>query len=404
MSGSVPEDRRDLGRSLELCYRIRGIGGIAVALAVALGAGACNVVASDHAPRSPTPSTIDAPIRATPVAGGLEHPWGLAFLPDGRMLVTERPGRLRVIGKDGQVGKPLAGVPAVYARGQGGLLDVAVSPDFAQDRLVYLSYAEPGDGGAGTAVARGRLTDAGLENVQVIWRQVPKTGGPNHWGSRLVFARDGTLFVTVGDRYSERDRAQDLSTTIGKVVRINPDGSIPKDNPFAKRDGARPEVWSYGHRNVQAAALDSRTGALWTVEHGARGGDELNRPEAGKNYGWPVITYGVDYSGLRIGEGTAKAGLEQPVYFWDPVIAPSGATFYTGDAYPGWRGSLFVGSMKPGALVRLALDGDRVATEERYLRDVGRVRDVVQGPDGLLYLLIDASNGQVLKIEPASAK
>ena len=316
------------------------------------------------------------------------------------MLVTEREGRLRVVGKDGTVSAPLAGVPRVFARGQGGLLDVALSPTFAADRLVYLSYAEPGEGGAGTAVARGRLGEGGLENLQVIWRQLPKVGGGNHWGSRLVFARDGTLYVTTGDRYSERDRAQDLATTLGKVVRINADGSIPADNPFVKRDGARPEIWSYGHRNLQGAALHPQTGQLWTVEHGARGGDELNRPQGGKNYGWPVITYGVDYSGLRIGEGTAKVGMEQPVYYWDPVIAPSGATFYTGSAFPAWRGSLFVGSLRPGALVRLTLDGDRVTGEERYLPDVGRVRNVVQGPDGLLYLLIDAADGKVLRVEP----
>jgi glucose/arabinose dehydrogenase len=219
-----------------------------------------------------------------------------------------------------------------------------------------------------------------------------------------VFARDGTLFVTLGDRYSERERAQDLSTTIGKIVRIRPDGSIPQDNPFVDRDGARSEIWSYGHRNVQAAALQPQTGQLWTVEHGARGGDELNRPQAGRNYGWPVITYGVDYSGLRIGEGTAKPGMEQPVYYWDPVIAPSGATFYSGDAFPEWRGSLFIGSMRPGALVRIALAGDRVAAEERYLRDVGRVRNVVQGPDGLLYLLTDEASGRIVRVEPAKPR
>jgi aldose sugar dehydrogenase len=216
-----------------------------------------------------------------------------------------------------------------------------------------------------------------------------------------VFATDGTLFVTTGDRFSYRDRAQDLSGTLGKVVRINADGSIPADNPFAKRDGVRPEIWSYGHRNVQGAALNPATGRLWTIEHGARGGDELNHPQPGRNYGWPVVTYGVDYSGAKIGEGTAKAGMEQPVYYWDPVIAPSGAAFYTGDAYPGWKGSLFVGSLNPGGLVRLELDGDRVRKEERYLRNVGRVRDVVQGPDGLLYLLIDASNGSIVRVEPA---
>jgi glucose/arabinose dehydrogenase len=357
-----------------------------------------------QAQRSPTPAVVAAPIRAVVVASGLEHPWGLVFLPDGAMLVTERAGRLRRVDRDGRVSQPLAGVPKAFARGQGGLLDVALSPGFARDRLVYLSYAELGDDGAGTAVARARLGEGGLSDLQVIWRQVPKVNGPNHWGSRLVFARDGTLFITTGDRFAYRERAQDLSTTLGKIVRINADGSIPQDNPFVKRDGARPEIWSYGHRNVQAAALDPDTGQLWTVEHGARGGDELNHPQAGKNYGWPVITYGVDYSGARIGEGQAKPGLEQPVYYWDPVIAPSGATFYTGDAYPQWRGSLFVGSLTPGALVRLTISGDRVSAEERYLGDIGRVRNVVQGPDGLIYLLTDEANGRIIRVEPAKAR
>lgn len=353
-----------------------------------------------QAPRSPTPATIDGPLAVTEVARGFEHPWGLAFLPDGRMLVTERPGRLVLLEADGKSRRTVAGVPAVRAGGQGGLLGIALSPNFAQDRFVYLSFSEAGEGGAGTAVARGRFTGTALENTEVIWRQVPKVGGANHWGSRLVFARDGTLFVTTGDRYGERERAQDLATTIGKVVRINADGSVPKDNPFVGRAGARPEIWSYGHRNLQGAALHPQTGQLWTVEHGARGGDELNFPRAGRNYGWPVITYGVDYSGLKIGEGTAKAGMEQPVYYWDPVIAPSGAAFYTGNAFPDWRGQLFVGSLRPGALVRLKLDGERVTEEVRYLPNVGRVRDVVPGPDGLLYLLTDASDGQLLRVAP----
>jgi glucose/arabinose dehydrogenase len=370
---------------------------------VAVTAAVFLTAAHAQAPRSPTPAAIDASISAKALATGLERPWGLAFLPDGRMLVTERPGRLRIVDRSGRLSEPLAGVPKVYASGQGGLLDVALSPRFASDGLVYLSFSEPGEGGAGTAVARGRLAGNALENVEVIWRQTPKVPGSNHWGSRLVFGTDGTLFVTTGDRFSYRERAQDLSVTIGKVVRINADGSIPADNPFAKREGARPEIWSYGHRNLQGAALHPATGRLWTVEHGARGGDELNHPQPGRNYGWPVITYGVDYSGAKIGEGTSKAGLEQPVYYWDPVIAPSGATFYTGDAYPGWKGSLFIGSLAPGGLVRLELDGDRVRKEERYLSDVGRVRNVVQGPDGLLYLLIDAGNGSIVRISPGRA-
>ena len=358
-----------------------------------------------QAPRSPTPTPVKAAVRVETVARGLEHPWALAFLPDGRMLVTERPGRLRIVGRDGRVSEPLAGVPQVLARGQGGLLDVALDPRFADNRLVYLSYAEPGAGGAaGTAVARGRLGEGRLEDVRVIYQQQPKVRGAAHFGSRLVFARDGTLFVTQGDRFAYRDGAQDLSVGIGKIVRINPDGSVPRDNPFVSRAGARPEIWSYGHRNVQSAALHPRTAQLWTVEHGARGGDELNRPEAGKNYGWPVITYGVDYSGARIGEGTAKPGMEQPVYYWDPVIAPSGMTFYTGDAFPNWKGSLFIGSLDRGLLVRLTLKDGRVAREERYLADLGeRIRDVRQGPDGLLYLLTDSGDGRVLRVLPAAA-
>jgi glucose/arabinose dehydrogenase len=355
-----------------------------------------------QAPRSPTPDSVKAPLRVSRIADDLEHPWGLVFLPDGRMLVSERPGRLRIVDKSGRVSGPLSGVPKVYARGQGGLLDVALSPRFDHDRLVYLSFAEPGESGAGTAVARGRLAGNGLENVEIIWRQTPKAGGGNHFGSRLTFARDGTLFVTTGDRYDQRPRVQDLSSTIGKVIRINADGSIPRDNPFAQRAGARPEIWSYGHRNVQAAALHPETGQLWTVEHGARGGDELNHPEAGKNYGWPVITYGVDYSGQKIGEGAARSGMEQPVYYWDPVIAPSGALFYTGAAFAEWKGDLLVGSLNPGALVRLDLQNGRVVREERYLGELGhRIRDLTQGPDGAVYLITDDGDGQLLKVEPA---
>ncbi|HXH85056.1 MAG TPA: PQQ-dependent sugar dehydrogenase [Candidatus Tectomicrobia bacterium] len=357
-----------------------------------------------EAPRSPTPEPVKPPARTVDVARGLVHPWGLAFLPDGRLLVTERPGRLRIVAPGGKLSPPLNGVPEVLARGQGGLLDVALSPRFADDRLVYLSYAEPGEGGAGTAVARGRLADGGLEGVQVIWRQQPKVRGNNHWGSRLVFRPDGTLFVTLGDRFSYSEMAQDLSNTVGKLVRIAPDGSAPRDNPFVGREGARPEIWSYGHRNVQAAALDAR-GQLWTVEHGARGGDELNRSQPGRNYGWPVISYGVHYSGARIGVGTARPGMEQPVYYWDPVIAPSGAVFYSGDAFPDWRGDLLVGSLRPGGLVRLRIADGRVVQEERYVViDPGeRIRDVRQGPDGLIYLLTDDANGRIVRLEPPRA-
>jgi glucose/arabinose dehydrogenase len=354
----------------------------------------------DEAPRSPSPPSTRLAAPVSEVARDLEHPWGLAFLGDGRLLVTERPGRLRLVGPDGRLSPPLGGVPEVHARGQGGLLDVALSPGFAADRLVYLSFAEPGPGGtAGTAVLRARLGEGRLEQGRVIWRQVPKVAGPLHWGSRLLFRRDGTLFVTLGDR-NARERAQELSGTIGKIVRIAADGTAPTDNPFAGRDGARPEIWSLGHRNVQAAALDAED-RLWTVEHGAYGGDELNQPQAGRNYGWPVITYGVDYSGARIGVGTAAPGLEQPVYYWDPVIAPSGAVFYTGDAFPDWRGDLLVGSLRPGGLVRLRLERGRVAREERYLGELGeRIRDVRQGPDGLIYLLTDSPRGRILRLGP----
>ena len=356
-----------------------------------------------QAPRSQTPASIKGVVDNQTIAKGLEHPWSLAFLPDKRMLVTERPGRLRLVDPDGRVSEPLAGVPQVYASGQGGLLDVALSPTFDKDRLVYLSFAESGEGGAGTAVARGRLGERGIENTQVIWRQQPKVGGSNHWGSRLVFRPDGTLFVTLGERFNHSDKAQDLSGTLGKIVRINPDGTAPPDNPFVNRAGVRPEIWSYGHRNVQAAALGPETGQLWTVEHGARGGDELNHPEAGKNYGWPVISYGTHYSFLKIGEGTAKQGMEQPVYYWDPVIAPSGMVVYTGDLFAGWKSNFLIGSLTPGLLVRLVMKGGKVAQEERYLGDLReRIRDVRQAPDGSLYLLTDARNGQILRITPAA--
>ena len=359
--------------------------------------------AQAQAPRSPTPNPVAAPVRAVPVATGFERPWGLAFLPDGRALVTEKAGRLRVVWPNGGVSAPLNGVPAVDAAGQGGLLDVALDPAFAENRLIYLSYAEPGEGGAGTAVARGRLGAAGLEGVQVIYRQQPKVAGGNHFGSRLAFALDGTLFITQGDRFAYKEQAQNPTNLIGKVARINPDGSVPADNPFVGRwygaSAVSPEIWSMGHRNVQAAAIDPSNGQLWTVEHGARGGDELNHPQWGRNYGWPTITYGVDYDGSRIGVGTAAPDLEQPVYYWDPVIAPSGMAFLTSDAYPGWRGSAFVGSLGRRLLVRLAIQDGRVLGEERLLGDLGqRVRDVRQGPDGLLYLLTD--EGALLRLEP----
>jgi aldose sugar dehydrogenase len=392
-ASSLAEHMRLLGRRLKLSFL----------LAFFLGCAPSPV--QGQAPRSPTPASINGGLHVQTIAKGLEHPWSLAFLPDKRMLVTERPGRLRVVGPDGRISEPLAGVPQVYASGQGGLLDVVLSPTFEKDRSVYLSFAESGEGGAGTAVARGRLGERGLENTQVIWRQQPKVSGPNHWGSRIVFRQDGTLFVTLGERFNHSERAQDLSATLGKVVRINPDGSAPRDNPFVNRDGVRREIWSYGHRNVQAAALHPQSGQLWTVEHGARGGDELNHPEAGKNYGWPVISYGTHYSYIKIGEGTAKPGMEQPVYYWDPVIAPSGMVIYTGDLFAGWNNNFLIGSLTPGGLVRLAMKNGKVAQEERYLGDLReRIRDVRQAPDGSLYLLTDARNGQILRITPAAKR
>ena len=340
-------------------------------------------------------------LRVSTVARGLENPWALAFLPDGRMLVTERPGRMRVVARDGTLGAPLANLPVVVAQGQGGLLDVALDRDFANNRVIYFTFSEPGDGGAGTSVARARLGSNSLEDVRVIFRQAPKVRGGLHFGSRIVQGRDGNLWVGLGER-GQRDRSQDLGTHLGKVVRIRPEGGAPPDNPFAGRTGVLPEIWSYGHRNIQGAFLHPATGALWTVEHGARGGDEVNRPEAGRNHGWPVITYGRDYSGLSIGEGTAKAGMEQPVHYWDPSIAPSGMAYYDASAIPGWKGSLLVGSLKFGLLARLQMDGARVVREERLLEGLNeRVRDVRVGPDGLVYLLTDNSDGRILRVEPA---
>lgn len=344
-------------------------------------------------------------LRVTTVADRLDHPWGLAFLPDGRMLVTERnTGAIRIVTQNGDVSAPLAGTPTVYASGQGGMLDVAVDPAFNNNHFIYFSFAEPGPGGAGTVVGRGRLdaATAALRDVQILFRQQPKTNGGRHFGSRLVFAPDGQLFITVGER-GESERAQDFSINRGQVIRINPDGSIPADNPFVGKPGYRPETWSVGHRNPQGAALNPDSGKLWINEHGAKGGDEINIPAAGKNYGWPVITYGVDYSGAKIGVGTHKDGMEQPIYYWDPSIAPSGMAFYSGDKFPKWRGNAFVGALKFQLLVRLTLDGENVIGEERLLQGLKRrIRAVVDGPDGYLYLLVDHDPGQILRVEPAN--
>ncbi|WNK00769.1 PQQ-dependent sugar dehydrogenase [Thalassospiraceae bacterium LMO-JJ14] len=344
-------------------------------------------------------------VKLSVVADGLDHPWGMAFLPDGAILVTERdPGTIRIVEPDGKVRQPLANTPRAFTSGQGGMLDVAIDPDYSENKLIYFSYAEPGEGGAGTAVARARLDRAGnaVRNVEVLFRQFPKTSGGRHFGSRLVFSPEGHLFITVGER-GERDRAQDFTVNRGQVIRINRDGSIPADNPFVGRPGYRPETWSVGHRNPQGAARHPETGKLWINEHGARGGDEVNIPLPGRNYGWPVIAYGVHYSGLKIGEGTHKDGMEQPVHYWDPSIAPSGMAFYTGDRFPKWRGNAFVGALKYQLLARLTLDGEKVVAEERILKGINkRIRAVVDGPDGYLYILVDHDPGQILRLEPAN--
>jgi glucose/arabinose dehydrogenase len=345
------------------------------------------------------------------VAAGLQNPWGMAFLPDQRILVTERAGRLRIVGLDGTLSPAVTGLPATDPRGQGGLLDVALDPAYATSKLIYWSYAEPRDDGTNnTAVARGRLVDGAeprVEDVQVIFHQVPSLKSTMHYGSRLVFGRDGTLFITLGERSITEGRmqAQRLDGLLGKIVRINPDGTIPKDNPFVGKEGARPEIWSIGHRNIQAATLNPATGELWEVEMGTKGGDEINIARKGKDYGWPTIAYGTEYQGGPITGGiTAKEGMEQPVYYWDPVIAPSGMVFYTDNLFPAWKGNLFIGGLGSTNLVRLTVKGDRIVDEERLLTDLTpkreRIRDVRQGPEGALYVLTDDAAGRMLKLVP----
>jgi glucose/arabinose dehydrogenase len=370
-----------------------------------------SVLAAVAAPASGAEGVVqteEAVVNVEVFAEGLSHPWALAFLPDGSALVTERGGRLRLLRRDGTLSEPLGGVPEVDARDQGGLLDVAIDPDFSENRLVYLSFSEAGEGGRNsTAVARGALNaDAtAIADVEVIFSQQPKLRSTKHFGSRLVFDRGGYLFVTLGERSEARfrEQAQDLDSHLGKIVRIRPDGSVPDDNPFVGQSSAFAEIWSYGHRNIQAAAINPETGVLWEIEHGPRGGDELNIVAPGKNYGWPVVSFGVNYSGTPVGSGESSGpGFEPPIYQWTPVIAPSGMAFYSGKAFPEWEGDLFVGGLASTALVRLKLDGNAVAHEERILDDAGlRMRDVVEGPDGALYVLTDEDNGQVLRLSPA---
>ena len=372
-------------------------------LVIGLLAASVSVGAQTVATKS---SASNGSARSVVVAEGLSNPWALAFLPgdpDGRMLVTERAGTMRIVSKDGKVSAAVAGVPSVRAANQGGLLDVVASPDFQRDRTIYFSFAQPVSGGARTAVASAQLVagEGKLDNVKVIFAQADVVGGGHHFGSRIAISRDGSLFITTGDRYSEKDKAQSLETHLGKVIHVNADGSVPKDNPYASGTSARKEIWSYGHRTLQGAAMHPVSGKLWTHEHGPRGGDELNVPLAGKNYGWPVIGFGIDYSGLRLHDSTTRAGMEQPIHYWVPSIAPSGMAFYSADRFPQWKNSLFIGALAGQHLARLTLDGERVVAEERLLLDLkARVRDVRQGPDGDVYVLTDDANGKILRVSP----
>ena len=366
-------------------------------------AGAMLLAKPAHAAQEP--ASVAA--RVTPVVGGLDHPWAMAFLPDGGVLITERPGTLRLLRTPGGLSKPLSGVPKVAARGQGGLLDVALSPDFAKDRYVYLSYAESDGDKSGTAVGRGRLSDdgSGLEDFKVLFRQMPKLSSGLHFGSRLVFDGKGHLFISLGEN-NQRPTAQDLDKLQGKVVRLNLDGSVPADNPFVGKDGARPEIWSYGHRNPQGMAINPWSGDLWENEHGPRGGDEINLVQPGKNYGWPLATHGINYSGLRIPEakGETVPGTEPPLFWWAKSPAISGMAFYDADRFPAWQKSVFIGALGNQNLIRLTLDGNRVVGQEWLLVDrKSRIRDVRQGPDGYVYVLTDASPGQLLRLAPAES-
>jgi glucose/arabinose dehydrogenase len=341
-------------------------------------------------------------IKVETAAEGLSHPWALAFLPDGRMLVTERPGRMRIV-TDGKLSAPLQGVPKVAASGQGGLLDVALDRDFADNKTIYFCFAEPAGGGARTAMARATLGDGRLDGVKVIFRQDGPLSSGNHFGCRIAQTSDNNLFLTTGEHFTDRDEAQKLTSHLGKIVRIKPDGSVPADNPFVGRKEAKPEIWSYGHRNAQGAAIHPVTGKLWEHEHGAKGGDEINIPQPGKNYGWPVISHGVNYDGTPVGSGkTEMPGMEQPIKYWVPSIAPSGMAFYEGELFPAWMGSLFVGALAGQMLVRLTLDGEKVTGEERLLQGLReRIRDVRVGPDGAIYLATDNSAGRILRVSPA---
>lgn len=400
-----------MARSRYLCLSLASmLAGVALAEPVAQGARNAPLLAPAFEGQTRAPAmTSDGSLTIETLAEGLSHPWGMAFLPDGSLLVTERPGRLRLLGLDGHLSRPIGGVSAVHNVEQGGLLDVAVSPTFATDRMVYLTYAKPlGDGRSATAAARGVLSGDGatLEAVTDIFVQAPPSPTPMHYGARLLFGRDGTVFITTGEHSSlkERGQAQELSKSYGKVMRLAPDGTVPDGNPFADVAGAGPGVWTLGHRNIQGAALDPASGELWIVEHGPKGGDELNLAEPGRNFGWPLVSYGINYDGTPVGTGKTQAeGMTQPVYFWDPVIAPGGMAFYEGDLFADWRGDLLIASLTPGGLVRLRLgagDPPRVMGEERLVSDLGRVRDVEVAPDGAILLLTDRPDGAVLRLAP----
>ena len=370
-----------------------------------LAALALLVIAAPLPAQSQTFNSSAGPLAVETIARGLVHPWALAFLPDGRMLVTERPGRIRIVARDGKLSEPLAGVPRVFAVSQGGLLDIALDRDFARNRTVYFSYAEPFEGVGRTALARAQLelgATPALSAVKVIYRQQGPASRGNHFGGRIAQSADGNLFVSNGEHFTGRDSAQTLDSHLGKIVRITPDGAAPKDNPFADRAGVLPEIWSYGHRNPQGLAINPADGLLWEQEHGAMGGDEINLIMPGKNYGWPVVSFGVNYDGSKVGTGRSEApGMEPPLWHWTPSIAPSGMTFYTGDLFPAWKGSLFNGALKFQLLSRLDIKDGRVVAEERLLQGLNeRIRDVRQGPDGALYLLTDADAGRILRVVP----
>jgi aldose sugar dehydrogenase len=381
------------------------VGLVTVALAVAILLAVSLLIATGTRGEQPAFGSSAGELEVRTIARGLANPWALAFLPDGKMLVTERAGRMRIVSAEGQVSPPLKGVPDVWASGQGGLHDVIIDKSFAQNRTLYFCFAERTEGGGRTTTARAKLNDGNgrLDEVKIIFRQQGPLSSGNHYGCRIAQADDGNLFVALGDHFTYRDQAQNLGNHLGKIVRIAPDGSVPPGNPFAGRADAKPEIWSYGHRNIQALAINPTTSEPWEIEHGPRGGDEVNVVGKGKNYGWPVIGYGIDYSGAKIHAATAKDGMEQPLKYWVPSIAPSGMAFYTGKLFPKWNGSLFTGALRSAMLVRLTLNGNAVTSEERLLENLHeRIRDVRQGPDGALWLLTDSSNGRVLRVAPAA--